>query len=318
MEEGMKKIFRTLNECSRFRISPPSIIFFFLLIVPQTFAQGGKTGLAFLKLGVGARSIGMGEAHAAIANDASATFYNPSGLVEGENHQILLMHKEWIEGARTEFFGVNLPFGDKAIGLAINTTNVGDIELRTRPGPPEGTFSIHDFALGLSFATKLHPSLNGGLSLKFLYEKIFVDEASGVALDIGLLYRTPIEGLKLAFVAANLGSMGSLREEKIKLPSLIRVGSSYIRELDLLRSTFTAGVDVVKVLREEKTHLHTGTELTYQELVSLRFGYLFGYETRGFTAGLGLRRDFVTVDYGFSPQSRNISNGHTISIGVEF
>jgi len=74
----------------------------------------------------------------------------------------------------------------------------------------------------------------------------------------------------------------------------------------------------VKIFREDKAHVHTGLEVNYQETVSFRVGYLFGYETRGFTAGLGLRRDIFNRDYGFSPQSQDLNSGHTLSVEVEF
>jgi hypothetical protein len=282
------------------------------------FAQSGQTGLSYLKLGVGARSVGMGEAHAAIASDATATYYNPGGLAEATETSIVAMHKEWIQDVRTEFLGVNVPLENFAIGIGINTTNTGDIELRTQPGPSEGTFSSHDFAGSISIARKIVPELSVGASFKFLYEKIFVDEASGVGFDVGALYTSPIEGLRFAVVGSNLGSMGSLRSEKIQLPSLIRIGSAYIHDVDMLRSTLTVGADLVKVFREDNTHLHTGLELNYQETIAFRIGYLFGYDTRGLTVGLGLRRNIFRLDYAFSLQSEDLNNGHTVSVGLEF
>jgi hypothetical protein len=288
------------------------------LFVSEGFAQSGETGLSFLKLGVGARSVGMGEAHAAIAEDASATYYNPGGLAEASKTSILVMHKEWIQDVRTEFLGVNIPFDDFALGIGINTTNVGDIQLRTQPGPPEGTFSSHDFAGSVSIARRVIPQLSVGASIKFLYEKIFVDEASGFGVDLGALYNSPVEGLRFAIVGSNFGSMGSLKSENIQLPGLLRIGSAYVRELDVLRSTLTVGADMVKVFRENNTHFHTGAEVDYQETVAFRLGYLFGYETRGFTAGLGVRRDILRLDYSFSPQSQDLNSGHTLSVEVEF
>ena len=296
----------------------PIALLLSLLCAHAALGQTGQSGLSFLKLGVGARSIGMGETHAAIASDASATYYNPSGLIEATKANLLFMHKEWVQDVRTEFLGVNIPFDDFAVGLGILTTNIGDIQLRTRPGPPEGTFSSHDFAGGVSFAARVNSSLNVGGSVKFLYEKIFVDEASGVAFDLGVTYKPSIDGLRFALVGSNFGSMGSLRDEKIKLPSLFRLGSAYTRELDFFHSTLTVGADLVRVFREDRTHLHTGAEVNYQEMLSFRLGYLFGYETRGFTAGLGIRKDFLKLDYGFSPQSQDMNNGHTISLEVEF
>ena len=56
----------------------------------------GAAGL-FLRMGVGARALGMGGAFTGIANDPSAAYWNPSGLGQIHNFQF-------------EFMNVNLPF----------------------------------------------------------------------------------------------------------------------------------------------------------------------------------------------------------------
>ena len=40
----------------------------------------GTSSATFLRIGVGARAEGMGEAFVAVANDPSAVFWNPAGL----------------------------------------------------------------------------------------------------------------------------------------------------------------------------------------------------------------------------------------------
>jgi hypothetical protein len=314
----MRRSSNRKRQLAKIKSRVPPFLVVLCLAMSSAHAQSGETGLSFLKLGVGARSVGMGEAHAAIATDASATYYNPGGLAEADKTSILAMHKEWIQDVRTEFLGVNIPFKEFALGLSINTTSVSDIQLRTQPGPAEGTFSSHDFAGSLSLARRIIPELSLGLSFKFLYEKIFVDEASGYGVDIGALYKSPIEGLRFAAVASNLGSMGSLKTEDIRLPSLLRIGSAYVHDVDALHSTVTLGADILKVFHEDNAHLHTGVEMDYQELVSFRVGYLTGYETRAFTTGLGLHRGIFRFDYGFSPQSQDLNSGHTLSVEVEF
>ncbi len=42
----------------------------------------GKTAMAFLKLGQGARANGMGEAFIALANDYTSLYWNPAGLFQ--------------------------------------------------------------------------------------------------------------------------------------------------------------------------------------------------------------------------------------------
>ncbi len=95
--------------------------------VQTATAEGGASGMAFLKLGISARGVAMADAMAASVTGASATYYNPAGLIPGgevsETAEISLMHKEWIQNTRTEFLGAAVGLGtDNAIGFSLNTT----------------------------------------------------------------------------------------------------------------------------------------------------------------------------------------------------
>jgi hypothetical protein len=49
----------------------------------------------------------------------------------------------------------------------------------------------------------------------------------------------------------------------------------------------------------------------------LRFGYQTGIDTRGFSAGMGIRYSIVTIDYAYVPFSLQVGNSHLISIGFD-
>lgn len=60
------------------------------LVVPYASAQDSN-GLNYLRLGVGARAFGMGSAHVAVANDATAGYWNPAGLTEVDDLALSFM-----------------------------------------------------------------------------------------------------------------------------------------------------------------------------------------------------------------------------------
>ena len=63
------------------------------VLIP-TSAEATKFAGAFMADGGGARAMGMGSAFVAVADDASATFWNPAGLLDLSERQLLLMHSE--------------------------------------------------------------------------------------------------------------------------------------------------------------------------------------------------------------------------------
>ncbi|MGH8005340.1 MAG: PorV/PorQ family protein, partial [Limisphaerales bacterium] len=55
-------------------------LLFFLAALPlSVFAQDGGYAGAELRMGLGARAVALGEAFTAVADDGSASFFNPAG-----------------------------------------------------------------------------------------------------------------------------------------------------------------------------------------------------------------------------------------------
>lgn len=300
-----------------------SLLFLASITNQDAFSQAGKSGFAFLKLGVSGRGVSMADAMSATVNGAAATYYNPAGILtlSGDNGsaQLLLMHKEWIQDARTEFLGGAVMLdSENAIGLSINTTTISDIDIRTVPGAAAGTFSSRDFSLGLSLAHQFSEEFRAGVSGKFLFQKIFVDQSSGFAFDLGAQYTTSFEGLALGATLANLGNVSDLRNESSKLPILLRIGPAYSTELTDITSSVTLAGDFVHVFPAKQSLLNLGGEFLFQNLFAARLGYQLGSEGRGFSAGIGVIQGMFMFDYAYAPLSSDLGNSHTFSLAVNF
>ncbi|MGE5315956.1 MAG: PorV/PorQ family protein [Acidobacteriota bacterium] len=276
------------------------------------FAQSAATGLSFLKLGVGARTIAMGETGAASSADASAPYYNPALLSFAAQTDLSLMHKEWIADISTEYFGAAIPGETVALGFSFNATNTGSIDVRTQPGDPAGTFNAHDMAITGSAGVKLSDELAIGISAKFLYEKLYVDEASGYAVDLGAAYRVS-PSLTLGAALSNLGSMNEMRNEALTLPSLLRAGASYAGTMSE-DFAWRANAELVTIFKQSESHVHLGGEVSYDKTVALRAGYETGYDAKAFTGGIGVAYGMLAFDYAFVPFSSGFSTTHTFSL----
>ncbi len=290
---------------------------FFVITAAKAQNDGaGNTGLAFLKLGVTSRAISMGESVVSNTNDASATHYNPAALFNGSKVNMVFMHNAQILGVRTEFLAGKIVFSKLALGFSLNNTSVDKIQVREIPGESLGEFNAQNLAFGLSMGYKINDNLQVGLTGKFLFEKIYVDNASGIALDLGGLYKK--DRLSLGIAISNLGSMSELKSQATKLPSSIRAGGSYGIVLTGISSMLNIAVDGYKVFDGGKFHANTGAELLYKDFLALRVGYQSGYENKSITTGIGLKYKAFALDYAFVPYKYSLGSSHTITLGTNF
>ncbi|MCU7500445.1 MAG: PorV/PorQ family protein [Ignavibacteria bacterium] len=294
-------------------------ILVFLLFSTYISAQtAGKSGLSFLKLGFGARNVAMGDLGVVNSTDVTALNYNPAMLSGFSSPEILFTHNQWIEDTRSEYLGVSFKLLGLPWAVGVNTTTISDIEVRTRPGEAEGKFNANYFAGSLSTGFGITSHISVGATVKYLYEGLLSDESNGLGFDLGMFYESPVEGLNFGAAFRNLGSMNGLRTEATKLPSDFRFGALYSDLLNELNSSFTLGAEVQKYLVAKDTHVNFGGELLYDDMIALRAGYQTGFESKGFTAGLGLKWYNLSFDYAYTPFLLNLGSSHTISLKFKF
>lgn len=293
------------------------LIFLFsaAFILPQS---AGNTGLSFLKYGFGARNISMGDAGTALSNDLTALFYNPAKLALTERSEVLFMHNEWIQDVRSEVIGAKTTIWGLPFALGFNVTSVDGIEFREIPGEPVTTFDANYFFGSLSTGFFVTDEISMGASIKYLYEGLLNDEASGFGFDFGINYLLPYKGLTASAVLKNIGSMNELRNESTKLPAEVRIGTAYTYSLEDAKFDFTAGVEFQKYLDTEDNHFNFGGEILYNKIIAARAGYQSGYESRGFTAGVGLMWGNLKFDYAFLPFSLGLGNANLFSLQFKF
>lgn len=278
----------------------------------------GKTGMAFLKIGVGGRAIGMAEAYTAVANDASATYWNPAGLAVLNKVELTFTHNRWLQDVSHNFFAIAFIKGKHHFGLSFISNNVEGIEHRVKPSAePLGMVEAHDIAVGLSYARNIGERLRIGLTLKYLYERIFIESAPGVAIDLGCIYSPAwLTGLQFGLAAQNFGKMTKLKEKTIKLPQTIRLGAAYFIPKKLAGGQFLLAADAIKIL-DGNLHANFGCEFYFKQIFSLRGGYQTGWEEKGLNAGFGFAYARYALDYGYTPFSFDLGNSHRISFSVK-
>jgi long-subunit fatty acid transport protein len=177
------------------------------------FSKVGTVGLKFLDIGVGGRALAMGEAYAALANDASSVYWNPAGLSNIESADIFAGYTSW--PADINLYSVafakrmNVPLvGSSALAISGTLLNTGLLNRTTEYDPDgdySGTFPYEDYAFGLSMGRYFTDKFAFGATIKLLHEKIADWDINSWAVDIGTYYETGYKSIRIGFSVMNFG-----------------------------------------------------------------------------------------------------------------
>lgn len=277
-------------------------------------ANPGDTGLAFLKIGVGARAAAMGEAYVAVAQDPTALYWNPAGISVAPELEVHASHNEWISDVRYEFLGAVRGMRGHAFGGYFSLLHMGELQGRDALGNPTGTFRAYDMAAGATYARRVFRSVEVGVTGKFLMESIQDYSASGYAVDLGMRYRTPVRGLTVAATATNIGTSMKFEQDSFVLPAAARLGAAW-RTRRLLEGVILAAD--LRFPNDNDAQGHVGGEIQVHEYVALRAGAKLNYDEEMGSFGFGVNYREYVIDYAFTPftESSELGNVHRVSIG---
>ena len=278
--------------------------------------KAGTSGLSFLKLGIGARPTGMGEAFTAISGDIFSLYWNPAGVARHTGTEFAFMHNQWFQDVSLEYAAFCFGYKKNVFGLSLTLSQVANLERREGPTEnPISYFDEHDMSLGFSWARKINDKLDLGISTKFLYEKIDFSSATGLGFDLGGIYRLR-SNIQIGGAILNLGSKIKFEQESFNLPARYKIGAAYLGHEKYFNGDFILSMDLVKP-NDNDLKVHLGGEYTYKEKFTLRSGYQIGYDDRNISLGLGLKIKKYAIDYAFVPFSSDLGNSHRISINLK-
>ena len=202
------------------------------------------------------------------------------------------------------------------------------------PGLTGETISPSQMVVGLSLAKSLTEKFSFGVSSKYVREDLVMASADGFVFDFGLLYKTGYKTLQTSAVIRNFGPELSFRDEDPETdnvdfesyppPQTLVIGVSgfiissaspmfFRSEEQSLRAAF----EIVGP-RDYGQQYNTGLEWGYQDLLFIRTGYKFNYDTQGINFGMGVRINNFRGDYSYASYGKYLLNIHRISAGIEF
>jgi len=291
-----------------------SVLLLLFLIGRPSPSLAATSGLDFLKMGVGARPLALGEAYVALADDINAIYWNPAGLVQLGRPEVGFTYNKWFEDIGYHFLGYSYPLNNSILALSVYYLGGGDIEGSDRGGNPTGDFSVYDLAFAFSYSRKLIDGLSAGLNFKFIREKLEDEVANAFAFDLGALYKTEIHNLDLGVNIQNIGTEVKFVKESASLPLNYKFGLAYKL---FPANPLTLTLDVNK-LKNKSIYFCLGAECWITDYLALRIGSKFDPDIRDrIRFGLGLKGGNLRLDYAYTPH-KILGDTHQFSVGFYF
>ncbi len=287
-------------------------------LVPNLGGQrAGISAFQSLKIGIGARGVAMGESFVAVSNDVSSLYWNPAGLVQGTENQVIASHTEYVVDIKHDFFGIVYRLGEgDAVGASFSALHMDDMEITTET-QPFGTgryFRFGDMAIGLTYSKKMTDQFSFGATVRYAEETLDILKMRSVMVDLGTMYWTGLGSTRFAVTISNFGAdvqpKGTINQfngnpvdefQSFSLPTVFKLGIA------------------TEVIEDEISKLTTSLQLNHPNDNSehLRLGVEYSYENALFLRG-GLKRTIGQRLLGAdetSPEDLSLGAGFAVTLG---
>jgi hypothetical protein len=188
--------------------------------------------------------------------------------------------------------------------------------------------------IGLSYARSLTEKFSFGLSSKYAREDMIKADADGILFDFGLVFKTGYRSIQISSVIRNFGPEISFSDNDVSTnnsdfesyppPQTLAIGVSTFliapeNSLFFLSRNqhLRVAIDIIGP-RDYDQQYNTGMEWGYEELLFIRTGYKFNYDTQGISFGVGVGFNNFRGDYSYASYGNYLSKIHRISVGMEF
>lgn len=301
------------------------LICFVALFVLAVAAQAqmkkvAQTKMQFLKLGIGARAAGMGDAFIAINGDPNSIFYNPAGCAGVEGIALALNQNDWLVDIDHKS-GV-LTYNTGRYGVLIAdyiAVDYGSMERTVVDAhawegyQSQGTFSAGEYAVGLGYAISITDRFAIGGQVKYAYQDLassqvwqylktefentrqVKNEAHVTAYDFGTYYNSGYKNIRIGMSVQNFANK--------PIPLTFRFGAAMDLNQLLLPENkthvLTLAIDALHP-KDYSERMHFGLEYTYNNLFSVRGGYKLNYDEEGYTGGVGVKTKLQGLLFEFN------------------
>ena len=271
------------------------------IISADTGDNAGYAG-SFLRMGLGARSLAMGNAGVADSENGFAAYYNPAGLSYLKDRHLSTTYYFLSLDRQLHYVGLAFPLKPTA-GLSVAWMHAGvtDIQGRTSTGIPDEIYDTGEDVIYLSFSNAFHRRISVGLNFKILSHNMLDLTGSGLGFDIGVLLK-PFDRISIGILLKDIGASYTWNTQDLfgdqggnytdTFPQILKIGLAYRHN-----STF-AFIGDVELSDKQDYRVHFGGEYLVSDILFLRMGM----DNINPTFGAGLAYGFINniqtqIDY---------------------
>lgn len=311
------------------------ILIALMLITALGSLFADNSAAVYTRMGVDARSVGMGGTGAAFLDNVTASFINPAVLADVKRIEFASstrQNMEWDKSHHAAALGFNLPFG--YVALSWQNAHTSDIPGYTETGQYTGTFSDSNHNLGISYAFSVS-RFNFGLTPRLYMSEIDDDSTTGYGVDVGLLYHVN-RYFNFGFVARDLVSDydgDGTRVSRVFIPSIaafpipgltIAADLVGIKDFDepklRLGAEYWVGVGEETDMGSSLSGIRVRESTTWSEILSrTQAGIRGGINDGAFACGFGLRYQMLELNYAYQlAKEKSFNDNHIFSLLLRF
>ena len=282
----------------------------------------------------------MGEAFTTMMGSSAALLYNPAGIAGISSIDIIGSQMKWLAditymSGTAAFAPFDGTYG--VIGVSFLSVDYGDFNFTRVAQNEQGFEDIVGvpqpaaYVVGLGYGRALSDKFSVGGQVKYAYQslgksvvpvysKVLVDSVTirtdtalverdyslnVLAFDFGTIYKTGLKSLAFGMSITNFSRELKYERESFQLPLTFKIGIS-MDLMDIVPSfgelhSLYVSVDAVHP-RSYYEYLNIGGEYSFMKTIIIRAGYITRHTDYDLTAGIGVRKFGLAIDYSYMPQ----------------
>ncbi|MBN1595819.1 PorV/PorQ family protein [candidate division FCPU426 bacterium] len=298
-----------------------------MMMAFSAWADGNNYGpAAYLDYGAGSRATGMGGAFVALADDATAGFWNPAGLAQMDlyRYQFGMQYAYLANDMNSSYLAYSFQLPDiGCFSASWMNFSIHDIEGRDENGELAGTFGSSENIFIASFGRKVYEWVKGlslGINVKMLHQGLGDYAAFGHGLDIGaiwqpVLYWDHTVGVQVQNLLQRLYWQDTDAVDASLVNAVAGVALRFLPSADEMYFYHLISAFDFKFSEYNRFDYRLGVEYWYIQSIGARAGY----NSREVTMGASYREDLYEVDYAFHYSVTEIqAHQHRLTLSLRF